>query len=349
MAAARTPISHEPSCPTSKADPPKHHYVPIRPAFRPLLPKASPRELSPSTGIHIHTRTMLNAGRKRVSTSRPDLQKRRKAYPQITMLSSKPRPEVPSESITGASARRLPVATAAVANVASNSLFEKSFLPNQSTYELGISREVISSQGIPPMDVSYQNMDFGSLADSSSASPWGGMFAEKISVSVSSISSLEDAAPSTPSSMSESPTAISTAPLFYPFSDQKSQGTIDPTDITVEGDSFLDQNETFYSLGAFGQVSNSILTPPDSQKPLSAMPFSNFGQGAGYDEFSHLYYRSDSLESISNQLSMTNKATSLSDEASAVMPGGSLDEQELAEKDEDYSFLEYFAPSADLF
>lgn len=354
MALAHSTNSHEPSVPMNKAEShalSKHHYVPIRPAFRPLLPKACTRESSPSTGIHIHTRTTLNAGRKRVSASKADLQKRRKAYSQASMSSSKSKSELQSDgaSIGSASASRWPVAAATVASITSSPLYDKDILQGQSAkaFDAASSREAVSSQGISPIDVTYQNLDISCLADSSSASPQSNILVEKRPATAVSLSSLDDAAPSTPMSIGESPTSISTASLFYPLDNQKLQGTVDPTDITVEGEGFLDETDSLSSLGPLGQFRDSTLTPPDSQKPLSAMSLGNFGPD--YDEFSDLYYRADSLGSVSDQLIMNNKSTSFSEEASSVMSGGSLGEQVFADKDEDYSILEYFAPSADLF
>lgn len=70
--------------------PVRRHPVPIRPAFRPLLPKPCTPESSQPMPIHIHTRASL-ANRKRVPHGKTDLQKRRRSAVTTSSTAKVPR------------------------------------------------------------------------------------------------------------------------------------------------------------------------------------------------------------------------------------------------------------------
>lgn len=83
--------------------PARRHPVPIRPAFRPLLPKPCTPDSSQPMPIHIHTRASL-ANRKRAPNGKSDLQKRRRSAVTAGATGKAPRAGSPGTAATTVSA-----------------------------------------------------------------------------------------------------------------------------------------------------------------------------------------------------------------------------------------------------
>jgi len=250
----------------------KRSYVPIKPAFRPLLPKPIARDSSPSHGIHIHTRATLNAGRKRLVTPKSlDLHKRRRPASQPVSqssshtVSSLNSPEsVKSESPLSATAAKpvpMPVSQDAVAMAA----------PTDFQLNIGHTQSAASSTGFDDMF----------------------------------------STPATPSSsMSESPQSVNMASLVDAVAD--SPATIDPVYMVMEEKQPNTLNNTLDStLLESGVLDSSGLEGLglDQSSPELSNPFTdslNAGFAGSFDDLSDFYFRDTSSTRTSTEDVVSN-------------------------------------------